>query len=78
MNAASWTVAILFAAAFAAALRFCLRHGTCGGSGCGGSGCGGGCSGCRSASSGGCPASRMARRLEEDAKKPRRPGTKVP
>lgn len=62
MNAAECIVLAVFAAAFFAAAKFCLRNGVCGGNG-GCSSCNGACGSCK----GGCKAARMAERLKGEA-----------
>ena len=61
MTIAHWIVLLLFIAAFAAAVRYCLRHGICGGNDCESckGGCGGNCAHCR----GRCPAAKAAEML---------------
>ena len=68
MNAAECIVLAVFAAAFFAAAKFCLRNGICGGNG-GCNSCNGACGSCKR----GCKAARMAERLRE-ADAARRPG----
>ena len=68
MNLAAWIILAIFAVCFALAVRYCLRHGICGGNNCASckGGCGGNCAHC----SGHCPAAQAAEMLASRSKTP--------
>ena len=66
MNLSHWIVLVLFIAAFAAAVRYCLRHGICGGNNC--ASCKGGCGRCKA--HGGCPCQALAKNARSELRRP--------